>query len=178
MSSFTCYCKDTAPDKSKPLLDKSKNDFGMIPNLHGVMAESPAVLSAYQTLHDLALSTRFSDSEKTVIWQTVNIEHNCHYCLPVHSAIARTMKVPETIDDALRNHEDLDDASLNALRDFTQAVIRQRGRVKDQLPAFYQVGYQKQHVLEVILSVSQKVMSNYINHITDTPLDQPFQKFA
>lgn len=33
-------------------------------------------------------------------------------------------------------------------------------------------------MLEVILVLSQKVMSNYINHIAETPVDEPFQKFA
>ncbi|MCJ7799237.1 MAG: hypothetical protein MUP33_05675 [Polaromonas sp.] len=44
--------------------------------------------------------------------------------------------------------------------------MRNRGEVTDaDLSAFYAAGYEQRQVLEVILGVSQKIMSNYINHI-------------
>lgn len=70
------------------------------------------------------------------------------------------------------------DKQLDALREFTLAVVCNRGQVNDELPAFQDAGYTKQQVLEVILFVSQKVMSNYTNPIVETPLDKPFEKFA
>lgn len=178
MTRFECHTETSAPDAAKPLLKKSVADFGMIPNLHAVMAEAPTVLDAYQQLHDLALASSFNDTEKTVLWQTINVEHGCHYCVPVHSAIARQMQVSEDVDNALRNHQAPGDKQLDALRDFTLAVVRNRGQVNDELQAFLDAGYTKQQVLEVILFVSQKVMSNYINHIVETPLDKPFEKFT
>lgn len=67
---------------------------------------------------------------------------------------------------------------LEALRTFTLAVMNKRGNVsKADLDAFYQAGYQHRQVLEVILILSQKTMSNYINHIAQTPVDEPFKKF-
>ncbi|MGB2685191.1 MAG: carboxymuconolactone decarboxylase family protein, partial [Olleya sp.] len=39
-------------------------------------------------------------------------------------------------------------------------------------------GYGEQQVLEIILGLSQKVISNYTNHIANTPVDEAFQKFA
>ena len=45
---FEVHTESTAPDESKPLLEHSQKLYGgMIPNLHGVMAESPALLEAY-----------------------------------------------------------------------------------------------------------------------------------
>jgi alkylhydroperoxidase family enzyme len=68
---------------------------------------------------------------------------------------------------------------LEALRDFTLAMVRQRGELEaGQLEAFYSAGYTQQNVLEVILGLSQKVMSNYTNHIAQTPVDNAFQVFA
>ncbi|HBF93187.1 MAG TPA: carboxymuconolactone decarboxylase, partial [Marinobacter adhaerens] len=58
------------------------------------------------------------------------------------------------------------------------AVMRKHGNVsKEDLDAFYKAGYQHRQVLEVILVLSQKVMSNYVNHIAETPVDEPFKKF-
>lgn len=179
MSDFKLHDQSSAPEKSKPLLEKSVKAFGMIPSLHAVMAESPGVLEGYQTLHALVLDSSFNNDEKTVVWQTINVEHACHYCVPAHSGIARSMKVSEDIDNALRDETPLPNDKLESLRTFTLAVVRKRGEVnKEDLNAFYDAGYSQRQVLDVILVVSQKVMSNYINHIAETPVDEPFKPFA
>ena len=54
MKDFQLHDIETAPEDSQPLLKGSVKAFGMIPNLHAVMAQSPAVLEAYQQLHALA----------------------------------------------------------------------------------------------------------------------------
>lgn len=178
MSHFTLHTLESAPEASRPLLAASERSYGMIPNLHAVMAEAPGLLEGYQTLHRLVLESSFSDEEKTVVWQTVNVEHNCHYCVPAHSAIARSMKVDESIDTALRNKSALPE-KLEALRSFTLDVVRARGQVPaEKLEAFLNAGFSRRQVLEVILIVSQKVMSNYLNHLADTPIDEPFKAFA
>jgi len=57
--------------------------------------------------------------------------------------------------------------------------VRQRGELEDkQLDAFYAAGYTQRNVLEVILGLSQKVMSNYTNHIAKTPVDKVFEVYA
>jgi len=178
MSDFKLHDVDSAPEAAKPLLKKSLSDFGMIPNLHAVMAEAPDTLAGYQKLHELVLNSSLNNDEKTVVWQSINVENQCHYCVPAHSGIARSMKVSEDIDNALRDQTPLPDDKLEALRDFTLAVLRKQGNVGDQdLKAFYDAGYGHRQVLEVILTVSQKVMSNYINHIAGTPVDEPFKAF-
>lgn len=178
MTEFTFYDESTAPDDSKSLLAKSKKENGMIPNLHAVMAEAPGLLEAYQRLNQLFLDSSFDDEETTVVWQTINVEHACHYCVPAHTAIAKSMKVDDAITEALRNETPLPTARLEALRDFTLAVVRGRGNVDDStIQAFLDAGFTKRQILEVILGTAQKVMSNYTNHLADTPIDKPFQKF-
>ena len=50
--------------------------------------------------------------------------------------------------------------------------------IKVEATKFTEVGYNQQHVLEIILGISHKVISNYVNHLAKTPLDEPFKKFA
>ncbi|MDJ0860082.1 MAG: carboxymuconolactone decarboxylase family protein [Dinoroseobacter sp.] len=179
MSDFPIHTLETAPEAAKPFLKKSKAAFGRIPSLHGALAEAPGVLDGYQVLHKLFLATSFDNDEKTVVWQTINVEHECHYCVPGHTAIANAMKVDPAITEALRNETPLPTERLEALRTFTLAVLRGRGHVsEDELNAFYAAGYTQAQVLEVILGLSQKVISNYVNHIAETPVDAPVQKFA
>ena len=179
MTDFTIHTIETAPEASKPLLEKSNAAFGRVQGLHAVMSDAPALLEGYQILHKLfADSTTFDKDELTVVWQTINVEHDCHYCVPAHTGIAKMMGVEDAISDALRNETPLPTPRLEALRTFTLAMIRERGNVSEaEVQAFLDAGYTKRQILEVVLGLAQKVMSNYTNHLADTPVDQVMQKF-
>lgn len=176
---FDIHTKESAPAKSQPLLDNSLASYGMIPNLHAVMAESPPMLEAYQVLHELFQQTSFDAEELTVVWQTINVEHECHYCVPAHTGIAHAMKVDSKITDALRNRTELPKNSLQVLHLTTLSLVRNRGHLTEkESNEFYEAGYEKRQLLEIILGISQKVMSNYVNHLGETQVDKPFEKFV
>jgi len=170
---------ETAPEESKPLLENSKKTFGYIPGLHGALAGAPGLLEAYQNIHQLFVNSSFNNDELTVVWQSINVEHQCHYCVPAHTAIAKAMKVDDAISEALRNKTKLPSSKLEVLRDTTLSVVRNRGNIsKDEIQVFYDAGFNQRHLLEIILGLAQKTISNYTNHIAETPLDQAFEKFA
>lgn len=179
MTEFRIHDNESAPEESRPLLESSKQAYGMIPNLHGVMAEAPAALEAYKRLNELFTEkTSLSPEQQNVVWLTIAVENQCHYCVPAHTAIAKSMKVPEEAIEALRGNGPLPDAGLEALRRFTSKLVRDRGQVsKRDVQEFMNAGFTNRQVLEVVLGVSQKVLSNYINAIAETPLDEPFRKF-
>ncbi len=175
---FQLHDQKSAPEASQPLLANSVKAFGMIPNLHAVMAESPPLLEAYQTLHTLFQQTSFNAEELTVVWQTINVEHNCHYCVPAHTGIAHMMKVDNAIIEALRDTTKLPTEKLQALHTTTLALVRNRGILsQDETTTFFEAGYEQRHLLEIVLGISQKIMSNYVNHLGNTPVDDAFKKF-
>jgi alkylhydroperoxidase family enzyme len=179
MSNFELYNLENAPEAAKPLLEKSIKGFGMLPNLHAVMAESPALLDAYQQLHELAQNASFDKDELTVVWQTINVEHGCHYCVPAHTAIANMMGVDADITEALRNQSPLESTKLETLRDTTLLMVRNRGIIEQvDIDTFYAVGFNKQNLLDIVLILAQKVMSNFTNHLAETPVDEAFQAFS
>ena len=180
MVTTTVHTLETAPDASKPLLENSIKAFGRLPSLHGVMAESPGLLEAYQRAHQLAINgTAFTPEERTVVWMSVNVANQCHYCVPAHTAIAHAEKIDSAVIAPLRDETPLPNDRLNALRDFTLAVRESHGRPSaEQLQAFEKAGFGERAVLDVILIVAQKVMSNFVNSIFDTPTDAAFAKFA
>jgi alkylhydroperoxidase family enzyme len=179
MTTLKVHNIESAPEESKALLENSQKAYGMIPGLHGVLAGAPGLLKAYQTLHELFVDSSFNEEELTVVWQTINVEHECHYCVPAHTGIAAMMKVDDAITQALRNRTPLANPKLEALRDMTLVIVRNRGQVSSaELQTFYEAGYNERQVLEIILGLSQKVISNYSNHIANTPVDAAFQKFA
>ena len=177
--SFPSHDLDTAPEASKPLLEQSQKAFGRLPGLHKVLAESPQAYEGYQVLHKLFTETDFDAEELTVVCQAINVENECHYCVPAHTGIAKMMKVSDEISDALRNETALPTPKLEALRTFTVQMFRQRGNVSDdQMKAFFDAGYGHRAVLDVILGMAQKTMSNYVNHVAQTPVDDVFKPLA
>ncbi|PLW78269.1 carboxymuconolactone decarboxylase family protein [Cohaesibacter celericrescens] len=179
MTDFIKHTIETAPDAAKPQLEASFKANGRIPGLHAIMADSPSLLSAYNFSHQQFMASSLSDEEKTVVWQTVNVEQNCEYCVPAHTGIAKMMNIDDAITTALRDETPLPTAKLEALRDFTLQVVRNRGFVDEaDTQAFLAAGFTTTSILDVILGASQKLMSNYTNHFAHTQVDQVFQKFA
>lgn len=179
MTNLTIHDLETAPAESKEALEKSFKANGRIPGLHGVMASAPGLLEGYQKLHELFINSSFDKEELTVVWQTINVEHGCHYCVPAHTGIAHMMKVDPELIEELRNGEPMPTEKLQALHDTTLAMVRNRGNLtEEEINAFYAAGYGERQLLEIVLGLAQKVMSNYVNRIAETPVDAVFEKFA
>ena len=172
---FTVHTKDSAPSAAKPLLESSEAKYKFVPNLHGVMAESPELLESYQVLSGLWTKTSLSVVERQIVMLTINYENGCHYCMAAHSTLATMEKMPADILAALRGGTPIADTRLETLRAFTRTMVEKRGWVDGgDLQALLDAGYTKQTVFEVILALGYKVMSNYTNHIAATPVDPAF----
>lgn len=179
MTTLKIHTIESAPEGSKAQLEASVKSNGILPGLHGVLASSPQTFEAYGKLHELFTKSSFNAEELTVVWQTINVENECHYCVPAHTGIANMMKVDSSLSEALRNGTAMPTEKLQALHDMTLKIVRNRGQVlQEDLNTFYAVGYGEQQILEIILGLAQKTISNYTNHIANTPVDAPFQKFA
>ena len=177
MSTFKLHTLDTAPTAALPILEAAQKGLGFIPNLYAHLAEAPNALSAYKQLGALLEQSALTQEEQQIVLISVSIENRCEYCVAAHSFIARNMvKVDGARVDALRGQSCLQDAKLNALVAFTRAVVRERGQVVggQELIDFFAAGYTQQNALEVLLGVAMKTLSNYTNHLTDTPLDAAF----
>lgn len=143
------------------------------------MAESPALLEGYKHLHALAYKTDFTPEERTVVWMATNVEHACHYCVPAHTGIAKMEKIDDAVIEAARAQGDYADAKLQALKVFTLVMLEKRGWPSDEdLSAFFAVGFDQRAVIDLILAIAHKTLSNYTNHVVGTPVDDKFAPFA
>ncbi len=175
MSQFPVHDPASAPTETLPLLDATENKFGFLPNLIGVMAESPALLSAYTALAQCFERSSLSPAEQQVVLLTTSRVNECDYCLAAHSTIADMINVDPAITNAIRDDTTIPNRRLEALRDFTARVVQRRGLInEDDIKALLRVGYSRQTILDVVTGVGMKTLSNYTNHIADTPLDTLF----
>ncbi|GAA5316775.1 MAG: hypothetical protein AseanaTS_19790 [Candidatus Pelagadaptatus aseana] len=177
---FTYHDTQTAPEESQPLLEQSQQGFGMVPNLHKVLAEAPATYEAYNTVFGLFMkNTTLSPLEQQVVFMTANYENNCHYCVPGHTWMMHAGKMPEDVIEALREGTEIPDAKLQALHDYTKQLLDNRGHIgDDRLQEFLDAGYNKRQALEVLTGLASKLISNFTNALAHTKPDQAFQKYA
>jgi uncharacterized peroxidase-related enzyme len=180
MTDFTVHTPDTAPDDSKPLLSEARGVFGFVPNLMGELAESPAALGAYLSLNELfGDKSSLSAQEQQVVLLAVSFYNECSYCMAAHTGGARQSGLSAEAVAALRRGDAPDDPKLGALHRFTTAVVAERGWVDDaEVGAFLDAGYDRRQLLEVLVGVAMKTLSNYTNHIAGTPLDEALQPLA
>lgn len=177
MSQFPRHDERTAPPEARPLLAAGRERFGFLPNLLANMAESPALLEAYQSLAEIFARSGLNELQQTIVLLTVSRYHQCRYCVAAHSVAADLAKVPHEVTNAIRGDRPIDEPVLEVLRRFTEHLLERRGWADDeQVEAMRAAGYSHRQILDVVVGVGLKTLSNYTNHLAGTRLDEPLAK--
>ncbi|MBF8965521.1 carboxymuconolactone decarboxylase family protein [Pontibacter sp. FD36] len=168
---------EKANEAQKPHLENAHKQTGMIPNMYKNMVNSPGLMETYAVGYDnFRKNSGFTPVEQEVVFVTVSIANGCEYCAAAHSFIADNMsKVPVEVTDAIREGREIPDAKLSALSKFTRIMFDKRGNpTHEEVEEFLQAGYEEKHIMEIILALAVKTLSNYSNHIFHTDLDEVF----
>jgi AhpD family alkylhydroperoxidase len=172
---FTVHTAATAPAEAGEHLRATEKAIGFVPNLLGVLAEAPIALRAYIDLTELLGKSSLSPVQQQIMMLAASYENNCGYCMAAHSTLAGRIGIPANVLAALRNGSPIHDSKLEALRSFVAEIVQSRGRISDRrIDEFLTAGYTRANVLEAVFAVSMKTLSNYTNHITETPVDTEF----
>lgn len=168
---------ETADAQAKLVLEKALAQVGFIPNMYAGMVNSPGLLDMY--LNGYAAFRQhsgFTPVEQEVVFLTISRENGCGYCMAAHSVIAdHYSKVPEAVTNAIRAGNAIPDAKLAELADFAKTMVVSRGRPgKADVERFLAAGYSERNILEIVLAIAVKTLSNYSNHLFHTPLDDRF----
>lgn len=150
---------------------------GFLPNMYRAMAHSPALLATYLDGYAaFRAESVLTPVEQEVVFLVISEENGCDYCVAAHSVVADTSSgVPRAITDAIRARADIPDARLSALARMTRAVLLSRGRPDDaEVRAFLDAGFSEVVLLDIVLAIAIKTLSNYTNHLFAVPLDRIF----
>jgi len=173
---FTSLELESAPEQARPTLEKVQKGFHFIPNLYGTFANSPALLEAYMALDAAFEKTRLSPTERQLVLLAASVENACQYCTAAHSTVLKQfLRVPAEVVAAVRSGSPVFDRKLNVLVNLTREIVSARGYVDQQtIDSFLTAGYQKEQVLEVLIGVALKTISNYTDHLSPNELDKAF----
>src|SRR5262249_53408472 len=166
----------TAPEASRPVLENIHKSFGFIPNLLTIFANNPTVLQGYLALDALYEKGSFTPREQQLILLAVSVENHCNYCTAAHPTVSkRTLRSPAQMVADTRNNTSVPDKKLNAIVTLVKELVRERGYAKGEtIENFIAAGYRKEQVMELLLAIALKTISNYLEHISPVPVDPAF----
>jgi AhpD family alkylhydroperoxidase len=167
-----------ADQAARDAMERGRKAARVLPNMYRAMAQAPGLLDTYLTGYERFRSeSGFTSQEQEVVFLTISAENACEYCVAAHSFIADTFsKVPPAVTDAIRDGKPVEDARLNELSVFTQHLLLERGRPSPgAVESVLAAGYTEQQILYIVLALGVKTMSNYTNHLFDTPVDGVFK---
>lgn len=172
---------ETKDPRAKAVLETAKAQVGFIPNMYAGMANSPGLLQTYLDGYaSFRKYSGFTSAEQELVFLTVSRENGCDYCMAAHSMIGdKVSKVPPDVLTAIRSGTGIPDTKLAALAAFTSHMFSTRGRpTATSLKAFLDAGYTEAQVLEIVLALAVKTLSNYANHVNNPKVDEAFAAYA
>lgn len=168
---------ESTDDQRRALLEKARKQVGFVPNMYAGMVNSPGVLETYLDGYvRFREKSGFTPAEQEVVFLVISRFNGCGYCTAAHSMLAEKKSgVPADALAAIRAARPIPDARLEALATFTETMVRSRGLPSSaDAEAFLAAGYGKQQILEVVLAIAVKTLSNYSNHLLHTEVDEVF----
>ncbi len=180
MSHFKQHSSDTAPSGSTSTLKKIEKEMGFIPNLYRYMAESPAALKSYLDLSDIFAESSLSKKYQQILLLAISRKNECEFCVAAHTMLSiKVAKVDQEIIETIRNGHPTGDKQIDALITFANEVVEHRGWLKEgTVEQFLEAGFSQANVLDIIVGVSLKTLSNYTNHITQTTTNDEMSDFS
>lgn len=165
-----------APEPVAATLADVQRRYGFVPNLYRVLAHAPNALDTYLAVSETFQRGTLSATERNVVLLTASRVNGCRYCVAVHSAVGDMQRDDPAVIAAIRDGAPIGDARLQALRHLTERLVEARGRVDEaEIADFVEAGFRPEQVLEVLVGITLKTLSNYTNHLAETPLDAVFQ---
>jgi uncharacterized peroxidase-related enzyme len=163
-----------APAASHGLLEAVNKQLGVVPNLFRMVGNSPAALEGYLSLMGALGKGELSAQTRERIALAVAQVNGCDYCLSAHAYLAKNVAKLDDAEVAANRGGGSSDPKAAAAVLFAKQVAQARGRVSDaDLRAVKAAGYSEAAVVEIVMTVSLNVWTNYINIVADTEIDFP-----
>jgi len=172
MSKFTVPSRDEVSPANQALFDKLQKTIGSVPSLYATFGYSEHGLGTYLALN--GAKTTIAGKAREIVNLVVSQVNECDYCLAAHTAIGKMSGLTEDQIMEARHGRATYDAKLDALAVFTRSLVQNRGKVDSEaLDAFFSVGWTKENMVDVIVAVGDKTITNYLHSVTKIPVDFP-----
>jgi uncharacterized peroxidase-related enzyme len=172
MTTFTVPTKADVSEANQGLFDALNGQLGFVPNLYATLAHSNNALGTYLTLQSAKSSINAKARE--VINLVVSQVNDCEYCLAAHTALGKMNGFSDDQIIEIRRGTAAFDAKLDALARFTRSAAVNRGKTDAAaIDAFFAAGWTKENLVDAIVTIGDKIITNYLHSTTKVPVDFP-----
>jgi uncharacterized peroxidase-related enzyme len=172
MSKFTVPTRGEVSENNQAIFDNLQKGLGFVPNLYAYYAKNETALGDY-----LALQNRKSTlkaKEREVVNLVTSQINGCRYCQSAHTVLGKMNGFTDEQVIELRKGSASFDSKLNALAKFTASVVENRGKASEESKnAFFEAGYTEANLIDVVIVVGDKIISNYIHNLAGFEIDFP-----
>lgn len=154
------------------IFDNLQKGLGFIPNLYAYYAKNETALGDYLTLQNR--KSTLKAKEREVINLVTSQINGCLYCQSAHTALGKMNGFTDEQILSIRKGSVSFDSKLDALAKFTASVVENRGRATEESKlAFFTAGYDEANMIDVVVVIGDKIMSNYLHNLTGFEIDFP-----
>ncbi|QYJ68153.1 carboxymuconolactone decarboxylase family protein [Flavobacterium litorale] len=172
MKNFTVPTREDVSENNQAIFDNLKKGIGMVPNLYAYFTKSETALQDYLTLQNRKTSLR--PKEKEVVNLVVSQVNACDYCLAAHTTIGKMNGFTDEEILEIRKGTAGFNSKLDALAKFTKDIAVNRGRASQaNTEALLEAGYTETSLVDIILLIGDKTISNFIYGAAQFPVDFP-----
>ena len=172
MTAFSVPTRDDVTPDNQAIFDNLKKALGFVPNLYATFAHSPTALGTYLALQNAKSSLK--PKEREVINLVVSQVNDCEYCLAAHTALGKMLGLTDAQILEIRRGCASFDPKLDGLTRFIREVAERRGHVSAAATdSFLAAGWSQANLVDAIMVVGDKSISNYLHGTTKIPVDFP-----
>ena len=164
--------RDTVSSANQAIFDQLQKSFKFVPNLFATFALSETALATYLALQNAKSS--LNAKEREIIYLVVSQVNTCRYCLSAHTMVGKMLGFTDAQIIEIRQGIVSFDAKLDALAKFAQAVAVNRGHIGEAATkTFLDGGWTEANLVDVIIAIGDKTITNYLHSVTEIPVDFP-----
>jgi len=172
MSQFTVPTRDQVSENNQAIFDNLNKALGFVPNLYAYYAKSETALADYLALQNRKSSLKAKERE--VINLVTSQINGCEYCQSAHTVLGKMNGFTDEQVIELRQGTASFDSKLDALVKFAAAVVKNKGKAsREAKDNFFAAGYTEVNMIDAVIIIGDKVISNYIHNLTGFAIDFP-----
>ena len=155
-----------------PVYDAIVKSIGFMPNLFSTLGLSDNGLNRYISFQNGKSS--LNNKEKEAINLIVSEVNDCNYCRAAHTTIGKMNGFTDEQALEIRRGQAVFNKKLNALVKLSRDIVNTRGNInQNYLELFFNEGYNKGHLVDVIIQIGEKTITNYLHNVTKVAIDFP-----
>ncbi len=164
--------REKVSTNNQAIFDNLKDKLGFVPNLYASYAHNETALEDYLTLQNR--KSTLKAKEREVINLVVSQVNECAYCLAAHTAIGKMNGFSDEQVLEIRTGTVSFDTKLNALANYVKNSVINRSKPSQQVvDQLFEAGYDKANLVDIIMVIGDKMISNFIHGTTQVPVDFP-----